>query len=61
MFNIKQTVTGNTLTIMVTLNGNGHVSRTGKSKVLASTEGNVSVDGHPEIKMGINIYKGINA
>ena len=61
MFGIQQKLNGNVLTVTINLDGNGHISRTGKSKVIASTEGNVSVEGRPEIKLGINVYKGINA
>ena len=56
MRNIKTSVNGNILTITVDLSIPGEVSSSGKSLVIASTEGNVSVEGKPEVKMGINIY-----
>jgi hypothetical protein len=59
MKNIVQKVTGNILTITVDLSKTHGASKTGKSIIVASTEGNVSVEGKPEIKMGINIYKGV--
>ncbi len=52
MKNIKQEVKGNILTIAVDLSKTFGASKTGKSIIIASTEGN------PEIKMGVNIYKG---
>lgn len=57
MKNIAQKVTGSVLTITVDISKTFGASKTGKSIIIASTEGNISVDGHPEIKMGVNIYK----
>ena len=56
MRNIKTTIAGNILTIEVDLSAPSTVSSSGKSLVIASTEGNVSVEGKEEVKMGINIY-----
>lgn len=56
MRNVKATVKGDTLTITVDLKAPRELSKTGKSHVIASTEGNVSVDGYPEIKIGVNCY-----
>jgi hypothetical protein len=56
MRNIKTNITGNILTITVDLSIPGETSSSGKSLVIASTEGNVSVEGKPEVKMGVNIY-----
>jgi len=33
------------------------VSKSGKSITIASTEGNVSLPGHEDIKIGLNIYR----
>lgn len=62
MTNVKMTRTGTTLTIVVDLSVKGETSKSGKSIVLASTQGNVSVPSAPEdngaaIKIGLNIYK----
>ena len=57
MFNVIQKTTGNILTLTIDLSGQGHTSRSGKSRVIASTEGDVSVEGKEEIKLGLNIYK----
>ena len=58
MNNIKATVSpdGNTLTLEIDLTKRNGLSSSGKSISIASTEGNVSVEGHPEVKMGINVY-----
>lgn len=59
MNNIKATVAGNKLTLEIDLSQRGNKSASGKSISVASTEGNVAVEGHPEIKMGVNVYVGI--
>jgi len=59
MKNITQKVTGDILTITVDLSKKFGTSKSGKSIVIASTEGNISVEGHPEIKAGINVYKSV--
>lgn len=62
MTNVKMTRTEKTLTIVVDLSVRGEQSKSGKSIVLASTQGNVSVPSDPSdngavIKIGLNIYK----
>ena len=59
MKNITEKVSGNILTITVDLSKKFGTSKSGKSIVIASTEGNISVEGHPEIKAGINVYKSV--
>lgn len=49
-------MSGDTLTITVKLPTKGTTSASGKSEVLASTRGNVTVDG-TDIKVGLNIYR----
>jgi hypothetical protein len=49
-------VNGNILTIEVDLSKPGEVSSSGKSLVIGSTEGNVSVPEKPEVKIGLNVY-----
>lgn len=56
MKNVHMTVNGNKLTIEVDLAQNFGVSSSGKSDTVASTEGNVSVPGHEQIKIGLNVY-----
>jgi len=55
--NVDMTVEGKTLTIRVDLGKEFGESKSGKSIAIASTEGNVSVPGHEEIKIGLNIYR----
>ena len=56
MRNIEASVSGNTLTLKIDLSAEKTASSSGKSLIIATTEGNVSIDeAHPEIKMGINV------
>ncbi len=55
--NIEMSVEGNKLIIMVDLNQEFGLSSSGKSITVASTEGNVSVPGREEVKIGLNIYR----
>ena len=57
MKNVDMTVEGTVLTIRVDLAKEFGVSKSGKSITIASTEGNVSVPGHEDIKIGLNIYR----
>ncbi|WP_292491774.1 hypothetical protein [Methanoculleus sp. 10] len=57
MKNIDMAVEGTTLVIRVDLGKEFGESKSGKSITVASTEGNVSVPGHEEIKIGLNIYR----
>lgn len=57
MKNVDMKVDGNKLTITVDLSKDLGPSKSGKTRIVASTEGNVSVPSHPEIKIGLNIYK----
>ena len=57
MKNVDMTVEGSTLVIRVDLGKEFGESKSGKSITVASTEGNVSVPGHEEIKIGLNIYR----
>ncbi len=56
MENVKMSVDGNKLTIEVDLSHRGETSTTGKTFRVAATEGNVALEGHPEIKIGLNVY-----
>jgi hypothetical protein len=57
MKNVKMSVTGNKLLIEVDLAESGDISKSGKSIVIASTEGNKSVLGADDVKVGLNVYK----
>ncbi|MHB1680776.1 MAG: hypothetical protein ACYCTB_09780 [bacterium] len=56
MKNIEMNVNGNILTIKVDLSKTFGKSSSGKSTIIASTEGNVSVPSKEEVKIGLNIY-----
>jgi len=56
MKNIEMKVDGDILTIKVDLSQQFSKSSSGKSTIIASTEGNQSVPDKEEIKIGLNIY-----
>ena len=56
MKNVEMTVDGDTLTIKVDLSKEFGPSSSGKTIIVASTEGNVSVPDREE-KVGLNIYR----
>lgn len=59
MKNVQAEVKGTILTITVDLTKNQGKSKSGKTTIVASTEGNVSVQGAPEgFKLGLNAYLG---
>ena len=56
MKNVEMTVDGETLIIQVDLSKNFGPSKSGKTIMIASTEGNVS-DPEREEKIGLNVYR----
>lgn len=56
MKNVELSVTGNVLTITVDLSKEFGPSSSGKTTIVATTEGNVSIPDREE-KLGLNIYK----
>ncbi|MBO7388732.1 MAG: hypothetical protein J6T90_04105 [Methanomicrobium sp.] len=57
MKNVEMSVNGNTLTIKVDLSKDFGETKSGKSISIASTDGNVSVPGNDDIKIGLNVYR----
>ena len=57
MKNIEMKLEGNILTMKVDLTKEFGPSSSGKTIIIASSEGNVAVDGHEEAKIGLNVYK----
>lgn len=57
MKNVELQVEGNILTIKVDLTKEFGPSSSGKTIIVASTEGNVSVPGREEAKVGLNVYR----
>ena len=56
MKNIEMHVEGSLLTIKVDLSKEFGPSSSGKTTIIATTEGNISIPGREE-KVGLNIYK----
>lgn len=59
MKNVKIQKRGNVLTIKVDLSERGYPSSSGKSTILASTEGNVPLPfevGGETVKLGLNLF-----
>lgn len=57
MKNVELNVEANILTIKVDLAKEFGPSSSGKTIIIASTEGNVSIPGAEEKKIGLNVYK----
>jgi hypothetical protein len=49
-------IEGTKLVITVDLSQSGELSSSGKSMVIGTTEGNVSVPDRAEVKIGLNVY-----
>jgi len=56
MKNIEMEVKGDILTITVDISKRFGKSSSGKSVIVASTEGNQSVPGSEDVKIGLNVY-----
>jgi len=57
MKNIEMSIDGNILTIKVDLSKDFGPSASGKTIIIASSEGNQSIPGKEEAKIGLNVYK----
>ena len=57
MKNCEMKLDGNILTITVDISKEFGVSSSGKSIIISSTEGNVSIPEKDDIKIGLNIYR----
>ncbi|MFA6448903.1 MAG: hypothetical protein WCX65_05515 [bacterium] len=55
--NISITVDGDIMKIEIDLAKDFGKSKSGKTLVVASSEGNVPVPDHPNMRLGINVYK----
>lgn len=56
MKNIKMKVEKNVLTLTIDLKKRYGKSGSGKSEIVASTEGNCDVEGSDGVKIGLNVY-----
>ncbi len=57
MKNVEMSVEGNILTIKVDLTKDFGPSASGKTIIIASSEGNQSIPGKETLKIGLNVYK----
>lgn len=57
MKNVEMHVTGTILTITVDLSKEFGPSASGKTIIIASSEGNKSVPGYEDVKIGLNVYR----
>ena len=57
MKNVEMTLKGNILTITVDLSKEFGPSSSGKTIIIATTEGNAAVPGREDAKVGLNVYK----
>ena len=57
MKNVEMKVDGNILTIKVDLSKEFGPSSSGKTIIIASSEGNVAIEGREEVKVGLNVYR----
>ena len=57
MLNIKQKLNGTILTLEIDISKDFGLSKSGKSISIASTQGNQTVDGTEDVKIGINVYR----
>ena len=57
MKNVDMTVEGNILTIKVDLTKDFGPSSSGKTIIIASTEGNAALPGDEGTKVGLNVYR----
>ena len=57
MKNCDMKLNGNILTIMVDVSKEFGKSTSGKSIIIASTEGNISIPEKEDIKIGLNVYR----
>jgi hypothetical protein len=57
MKNVEMNLEGNILTIKVDITKEFGPSSSGKTIIIASTEGNISIPDKDDVKIGLNVYK----
>jgi hypothetical protein len=57
MKNVEMKIEGDILTIKVDLTKEFGPSSSGKTIIIASTEGNIAIPEKEEVKVGLNIYR----
>jgi hypothetical protein len=56
--NVNGEMHGNVLTLRIDLSQPGQESKSGKSEVIGSTNGNVGIPG-TDVKVGLNVYRSV--
>ena len=59
MKNIKTSVKGTILTIVVDLSQVQGLSASGKNTIIATSGGNQSIEGTDGVRLGLNVYKSV--
>ena len=57
MKNVEMNLEGNILTIKVDITKEFGPSSSGKTIIIASTEGNIPIPDKDDVKIGLNVYK----
>ncbi|MBF0593191.1 MAG: hypothetical protein HQL02_14005 [Nitrospirae bacterium] len=57
MKNVEMSLEGNILTIKVDITKEFGPSTSGKTIIIASTEGNQAIPGKDNVKVGLNVYR----
>lgn len=57
MKNVEMNLEGNILTIKVDITKEFGPSSSGKTLIIASTEGNIAIPDKEDVKIGLNVYK----
>jgi len=57
--NLQFELAGDILTLTIDIGIDMGVSKSGKSRVISSTRGNIAIPGKPELKLGVNLYEPI--
>jgi hypothetical protein len=57
MKNLDMNVEGDVLTIKCDLKQDFGPSKSGKTVIIATSEGNISIPGHDQVKLGLNLYR----
>jgi len=55
--NVTMRVEGGKLIIEVEMDQDFGLSKSGKTRIIASTEGNISAPGNEDVKIGLNVYR----
>ncbi len=55
--NVDMRIEGKKLIIEVEMDQDFGPSKSGKTRIIASTEGNISAPGDEDVKVGLNVYR----